>query len=417
MARGDAGGAGGWRQHAGVVPPDARALTAIVVLGFASGLPYTMVGDMLQTWAAKSGWEDGEVVLLGWLTLPFQLKVLWAPLIDRFAPPLLGRRRGWLALAQLAVALGLGLLATASPAEPRPWVALAALVACAAATFDLAANAYAIEAVSAARHGAAAGFQVWGWRAGFLACATAVPLLAAGPGWSAAFAAAAVVQALAALAVLFAPESADGQAPSSLRAAIIEPLRGLLARRGVVVMLLFVLLFSASDGMAKTFTGAFLAKQYSLEQLSLRGVGGLAGAGIGALLAGWCVARWGLAVCLWVGGILAALSNLLYVAVALAWLPGAGGLLIVVVLDNACGTLAAAAFVAFLMSRCNAGLAATQYALLATVGLATPHLWRLFASLPAQIGWSGTYLLSVAVALPGLLLIPRVMQREAEAAP
>jgi len=416
VARSDAGGAGGQRQHADVAT-DARALTAIVILGFASGLPYTMVGDMLQTWAAKSGWADGDVVLLGWLTLPFQLKVLWAPLIDRFAPPLLGRRRGWLVLAQLAAALGLGLLAATSPAEPRPWVVLATLVAFAAATFDLAANAYAIEAVPPARHGAAAGFQVWGWRAGFLACATAVPLLAAGPGWSTAFAAAAAVQALAALAVLFAPEPPLGLAPASLAAAISEPLRSLLARRGVVLLLLFVLLFSASDGMARTFTGAFLAKQYSLEQLSLRGVGGLAGAGLGALLAGWCVARWGLAACLWAGGILAALSNLLYVAVALGWLPGARGLLVVVVLDNACGTLAAAAFVAFLMSRCSAGLAATQYALLATVGLASPHLWRLFAGLPAQIGWSGTYLLSVAVALPGLLLIPLVMRREADPAP
>mgnify|MGYP003882495537 CR=1 FL=1 len=388
---------------------DARALAAIVVLGFASGLPYTMVGDMLQTWAAKSGWSDTDVVLLGWLTLPFQLKVLWAPLIDRYAPPLLGRRRGWLALAQLAAAGGLALLAGTAPAEPQPWLVLAALVACAAATFDLAANAYAIEAVAPGRHGAAAGLQVWGWRAGFLATATAVPLIAAGPGWPTAFAAAALVQALAAIAVLAAPEPPAAPAPPSLLAAAAGPLRELLARRDVVLLLLFVLLYSASDGMARTFTGAFLAKQYTLEQLSLRGAGGLAGAGLGAVAAGWLVARHGLAACLWTGGVLAALSNLLYVAVAVGWLPGAGGLLAVVVLDNACGTLAAAAFVAFLMSRCSAGAAATQYALLATIGLATPHLWRLAAGLPAGIGWTGTYLLSVAVALPGLLLIPRVV--------
>lgn len=386
----------------------ARTLGAIVVLGFASGLPYTMVGDMLTTWAAKSGWEDTDLVLLGWLTLPFQLKVLWAPFIDRFAPPLLGRRRGWLALAQLLAAAGLVALAGSSPAEPAPWIAIAALVAVAAATFDLAANAYAVEAVPRQHHSAAAGAQVWGWRAGFLACATAVPLLAAGHGWSAAFVAAALVQAVAALAILLAPEPPPAARPASLRAAVVEPLRGLFAHRGVWLLLLFVLLYGSSDGMAKTFTGAFLAKQYSLEQLSLRGAGGLVGAGIGALLGGWLALRWGLAPCLWLFGALAALSNLLYVGIAQGLLPGSGGLLTVVILDNACGTMAAAAFVAFLMSRCQVGMAATQYALLATIGLASPHLWRLVAGLPASIGWTQTYLLSVAVALPGLLLIPLV---------
>jgi PAT family beta-lactamase induction signal transducer AmpG len=388
------------------VTAPARLLGAIVVLGFASGLPYTMVGDMLTTWAGKAGWADTDLVLLGWLTLPFQLKVLWAPLIDRFAPPLLGRRRGWLAIAQLLAAGGLALLAGTSPVAPGPWIALAALVAVAAATFDLAANAYAIEAAPRAQHSAAAGAQVWGWRAGFLACATVVPLLADAHGWATAFLAAAAVQTCAALAILLAPEPPAAAAPASLRAAVLEPLRGLLAHRGVGILLLFVLLYGSSDGMAKTFTGAFLAKQYTLQELSLRGAGGLVGAGIGALLGGWLALRWGLTPCLWLFGALAALSNLLYVGIAQGLLPGPGGLLTVVLIDNACGTMAAAAFVAFLMSRCQAGMAATQYALLATIGLASPHIWRLFAGLPANIGWSQTYLLSVAVALPGLLLIP-----------
>lgn len=397
------------------MPSDIRALAAIVVLGFASGLPNTMVGDMLATWAAKTGWGDTDVVLLGWITLPFQLKVLWAPLVDRLVPPLLGRRRGWLALAQLGTALGLAGVALSGPQQPSTWIALAVAVATAGATFDLAANAFAIEAVAPARHGAAAGLQVWGWRAAYLACATGVPLVAAAQGWTTAFLMAAAVQAVAGVAVFIAPEPLVQQRPSSLREAVVAPVVQLLGRPGVALLLLFVLLYGLSDGMARTFTAAFLGKQYTLEQLSLRGIGGLAGAGVGALLAGWLCARWGLAVCLWVFGALAALSNLLYLGIAQGLLPGAQGLLLTVVVDNACGTMAASAFVAFLMSRCSLGLAATQYALLTTIGLASPHLWRLFAGLPERIGWSGTYLLSVVVALPGLALIPYVTRQNARA--
>ncbi len=392
------------------MPKDARALIAIVLLGFASGLPNTMVGDMLTTWVSKAGWARTDVVLVGWVTLPYLLKVLWAPLVDRLVPPLLGRRRGWLVLAQFVAACGLGVMALSSPAAPGPLLVAAALVAVAGATFDLAANAYAIEALPASELGAAAGCQVWGWRVAALSCATGVPLLAASHGWAAAFAAAAAAQMLVAIASLVGPEPPATHRPASLRAAVVEPLRAIWALPGVVALLAFVLLYRFSDGMASVFTGAFLAERYDLAQLSLRGLGGLVGAGIGALLAGLLVARWGVLPCLWLFGALQAASNLLYVAIDRGALSGSGDLLTAVVLDNACGTMAASAFVAFLMARCTRGLAATQYALLTAIGLASPHLARLFATLPDAIGWTPTYLISVAVVLPGLALIPLVSQ-------
>ncbi len=394
------------------MPPDARALAAIVLLGFASGLPNTMVGDMLTTWVSKSGWERRDVVLIGWVTLPYLLKVLWAPLVDRLVPPLLGRRRGWLVLAQIAAAIGLAVMALTSPDAPHPLVIAAVIVAVAGATFDLASNAYAIEAVATERLGAAAGFQVWGWRVAALACATGVPLLAASHGWSVAFGAAAATQLLVAIASLVGPEPAATHRPASLRAAVVEPLAAIWALPGIAVLLAFVLLYRFSDGMASVFTGAFLAERFDLAQLSLRGVGGLAGAGIGALLAGLLVARWGMVPCLWLFGILQAASNLLYVAIDRGQLIGTSGLLTAVVLDNACGTMAAAVFVAFLMAQCSRGLAATQYALLTAIGLASPHLARMFAKLPDQFGWSSTYLISVVVVLPGLALIPLVTRHK-----
>lgn len=395
--------------------PDARALFAIVLLGFASGLPNTMVGDMLTTWVSKAGWERTDVVLVGWVTLPYLLKVLWAPLVDRLVPPLLGRRRGWLVLAQLASASGLAAMALSSPSAPHPLVAAAVLVAVAGATFDLAANAYAIEAVPESRLGAAAGLQVWGWRVAALSCATGVPLLAANHGWAAAFGAAAVAQLLVAVASLAGPEPLQMHRPASLQAAVLEPLAAIWALPGVVALLWFVLLYRFSDGMASVFTGAFLAERFDLVQLSWRGIGGLAGAGIGALLAGVLVARWGVLPCLWMFGALQAVSNLLYVAIDRGLLAGTSGLLAAVVIDNACGTMAASAFVAFLMARCTRGLAATQYALLTAIGLASPHLARLFANLPERLGWTPTYLISVVVVLPGLALIPFVARHKSQA--
>jgi MFS transporter, PAT family, beta-lactamase induction signal transducer AmpG len=396
---------------------DARALTAIVLLGFASGLPNTMVGDMLTTWVSKAGWERTDVVLVGWVTLPYLLKVLWAPLVDRLVPPFLGRRRGWLVMAQLAAAIGLAVMAVASPAAPGPLLIAATIVAVAGATFDLAANAYAIEVVPESRLGAVAGLQVWGWRVAALSCATGVPLLAASHGWGAAFWAAAAAQLLVAIAALIGPEPAATHRPASLRAAVVEPLAAIWALPGVVALLAFVLLYRFSDGMASVFTGAFLAERFDLEQLALRGIGGLAGAGIGALLAGLLVARWGVVPCLWIFGVLQAGSNLLYVAIEHGLLHGSGGLLVAVVLDNACGTMAAASFVAFLMARCTRGLAATQYALLTAIGLASPHLARVFASLPSDLGWTTTYLISVAVVVPGLALIPLVSRPPASSLP
>jgi MFS transporter, PAT family, beta-lactamase induction signal transducer AmpG len=394
------------------VPTDARALTAIVLLGFASGLPNVMVDAQLATWLSKAGWDKTDVILAGWVTLPYSLKVLWAPLVDRLVPPLLGRRRGWLAMAQLAAAGGLAWMAYGDPGVPTPLIAAAVLVAVAGATQDLAANAYAIEGVSPAGLGAAAGLQTWGWRAGALGAATAVPLLAVSVGWGAAYLCAAAAMLVGAAGTLIAPEPPVGHRPISLGAAVIEPLKAIVVRDGWIWLLAFVLFYRFSDGMASVYTSAFLAERYDLTQLSWRGIGGLAGAGLGAVIAGLAVARFGIMPCLWVFGVLQAASNLVYVAIAHGHLQGTVGLLAAVVVDNACATAAAAAFVAFLMARCTHGMAATHYALLTAIGLASPHLARLFARLPEQIGWSATFLLTVVVVVPGLALIPLVARQK-----
>jgi PAT family beta-lactamase induction signal transducer AmpG len=409
VARRDAGEAGGVRQHAGVP----RALVAILLFGGISGLPNQLIDALLGTWLTKSGWSTQDVVRAGYVTLPYALKFLWAPLVDRYVPPLFGRRRGWLVLAQTAVAIAcLGMAAT-GPEAGRWLLVCAACAALASASIDLVVNGYACEAVPSDRLPAAAGLQVWGWRAASLCAATVVPLAVPVWGWSAAYAAGALALGLGLIAVLLAPEPTHVQAPTSLRQAVMVPLLGFHGRFGLGgfgLLLAFVVSYRLADGVAGLFITPFLANRYPVEVLSWRGVSGLVGAGIGVALAGWLATRWRPATGLWVFGLAQALSNLAYLALGQGWLSGTGGLIIAVVIDNACAAAAAAAFVGFLMRLCTSSCAATQYALLTAVAVLVPHALRELGGMSATVGWTWTWIITVLLGLPGLLLIPLVMK-------
>lgn len=386
----------------------ARVLPAVLLLGIASGLPNPLVGDLLATWLTKAGWTPGAVIAAGWVTLPYALKFLWAPVVDRWVPPLLGRRRGWLALTQLAVAAGLLAMAGGDPAAPTALMVLATVVAVASATQDLVVNAYTIEALPASRLAAGAGLSVWGYRLVVLALATAVPLIAARWGWGAAYAFGGALMACGAVGTWMAPEPTTVAVPTTWRESLLVPWRGFvvdLGLGGVVLLLAFVLLYRLPDGMAGLYVAPFLATQYDLNQLALKGIGGLVGAGIGVALASWLIPRIGLYRCLWWFALAQAFSNVAYVAIAHGLLPGGRGLLTAVVIDNACGALAATAFVTLLMGYCRSACAATQYALLTAIGVTGPHLLRLFKNLPDTFGWSTTFLITIIAVLPGLALL------------
>jgi PAT family beta-lactamase induction signal transducer AmpG len=391
----------------------ARLWPALVLLGFSSGLPQPLVDATLSTWLARAGVETADIVRLGYVTLPFALKFLWAPLVDRLVPPFLGRRRGWLLGCQLALVVGVAALARVG-VDPESGLAslawLAGLVALAGATQDLVVNGYTCDAVPPGRLAAGAGLAVWGYRAAWLVSGGLALVAADRLGWSAAYLMMAGLLALGVVGTLLAPPPRRSAAPASLRAAVLVPLcewRTRLGARGLGLLLVFVLLYRLPDGIANLLAIPFLASLYDLTELGLwRGAIGLAGAGAGVALAAWSAPRLGTLRALFLFGLVQALSNLGYVGLDRGWWSGTGGLVGVLFVENLCGGLAAAAFVAFLMGFCTSASAATQYALLTAVTLVGPHLFReAITAVMERSGWSGFFLWTTAAAAPGLALL------------
>ena len=399
----------------------ARVWPALVVLGFTSGLPQPLVDSTLLAWLKTAGLTPGELLDAGYVTLPYTLKVLWAPLVDRYTPPWLGRRRGWILACQLAVALGIALLAGISPERTLgPFLAAATLVALAGATQDLVVNGYTCDALPSQRLAGGAGLLVWGYRGAWLVSGGLLLVLADQRGWRTAYLAMLVLFALGLVGTALAPEPARAARPSSLGAALVEPLVAWRAEHGaraLVLLLVFALLYRLPDGIANTLAVPFLGDHYDLTRLGLaRGAIGLAGAALGAVLAAWAMPRLGVRRALLLFGLLQAASNLGYVALELGWIGGLSGLVGLLLFENLCGALAATAFVAYLMGFCTSASSATQYALLTTITLLGPHLLREpLKGLQEVWGWNGFFLFSCLAILPVLLFaralpVPRAPQ-------
>lgn len=392
----------------------ARVWPALLLFGFSSGLPQPLVDGTLSTWLSKAGYSTAELLRIGYVTLPFSLKVLWAPLVDRYVPPLLGRRRGWILASQLALMVGLFALSRLDPRADFALLALVAtIVAFAGATQDLVVQGYTCDALPDERLAAGAGLSVWGYRCAWLISGGLVLSVAGDErfGWSGAYAAMALLLGLGVLGTLLAPEPVRVAPPATLRATLVEPLvewRRSLGARGAVFLILFALLYRLPDMVANLLAPPFLASLYDLSALGYtRGVIGLAGAAVGVALAGWAMPRLGTLRTLFVFGLAQAFSNLGYVGLVDGrWWSGTSGLVGVLFVENVCGALAATAFVAYLMSFCRSASAATQYALLTTVTLLGPHLLRgPIAEVSERLGWSGFFALTTALVLPALVLL------------
>ncbi|NOT30436.1 MAG: MFS transporter [Planctomycetes bacterium] len=387
----------------------ARLWPALLLFGLSSGLPQPLVDGTFSTWLSKAGYSTSELLNIGYVTLPFSLKFLWAPLVDRFVPTFLGRRRGWILACQLALIAGLGAMARLDPrANFVVLLAAAALVSFAGATQDLVVNGYTCDALPREKLAAGAGLTVWGYRAAWLLSGGLVLSVAGDErfGWSGAYGAMALLLGLGVLGTFLAPEPTRVTPPATLRATLVVPLaewRRTLGLRGLVLLVLFALLYRLPDMVANLLAVPFLAELYDLSALGLyRGVIGLAGAAVGVGLAGWAMPRLGTLRALFLFGLAQAFSNLGYVGLVDGrWWSGTSGLVGVLFVENVCGALAATAFVAYLMSFCRSGSAATQYALLTTVTLLGPHLLRgPIAEVSERLGWSGFFLLTTALVLP-----------------
>jgi MFS transporter, PAT family, beta-lactamase induction signal transducer AmpG len=397
-----------------VVPPTFKAvlaspkMLAIMVLGAASGFPNQITESALQAWLKDAGASNTTIGLMSYVALPYLLKFLWAPLLDRFSPPLLGRRRGWMLLMQLALSLAIALLALQDPATSLSAVALCALaVTFCSATQDVAFDAYRTDVSAPSERGLAAAATNLGYRtAAWVASALAL-IVADHFGWRPALLLLAALMLLFCIATLAAPSSHNTYQPRSLTESVLTPLNELTGTRTALALLAVVLVFKVGDAFAnKLFTPFMMDVGFSKTEIAVI-VKALFTAStlVGSVLGGVLMVRLGLLRSMLIFGVLQAASNLLYCALAVAGKSYAI-MATAVVIEHIAGAMGGIALVALIMAMCDARYSAFQYALLSALALAPRYVLGYPAGWVAdQGGWYLYYVASFALAFPGLALV------------
>jgi PAT family beta-lactamase induction signal transducer AmpG len=392
---------------------NARMLVAFL-MGFASGLPLLLTISVLQAWMTDEGVDLGVIGLMALVGLPYTLKFLWAPLLDRYVPPFLGRRRGWLAVIQVLLMAAVAALGLTDPSA-SPWlVALAAFfVTFFSASQDIVLDAYRREDLSDEQLGLGSSLFVNGYRLGMLLASGGGLILADHIPFSQVYFIMAGCLGVGLVTTLAArePEASLGT-PQSLKEAVVEPFVEYFSRSGVwwgVMVLAFILLYKIGDSMAAAMTTPFYL-EIGFSKTEIGAVVKLFGfwATIaGGLAGGVIMLRLGINKSLWIFGFLQAISTAGFAALAVAG-PVVAGLAAVVAFENLSGGMGTAAYVAFMAVLTNKRFTATQYALLSSL-MGVP---RVMASAPTgflaeALGWQGFFIFCTLVAAPGMFLLTK----------
>lgn len=390
--------------------PQAR-IAAVALLGFASGLPLALSDGTLQAWLTVAGVDVERIGAFSLVGLPYALKFLWAPLLDRYQPGWPGRRRDWMLLTQLALAALLFLVGTLDLASGAlPLLALTALaLATLSATQDIAIDAYRTEVLRERERGLGAAWGVTGYRLGMLLSGAGALLLADSLGFARVYQLMAGALLLGAFTSLVAPRvPVDCAPPRDLAEAVTAPLAEFFRRDAALPLLLLVFLYKLGDAFAGRLTTTFLLGPlgFSLTDVGTINKGlGLVAAVAGALFGARLMQRLGLYRALMLFAALQALTNLGFALLAQS-AKSYPLMAAVVGLENLAGGMGTAAYLALLMSICARRYTATQFALLSAVA----SLGRVFAGPPAgwmvaHVGWAPFFLATFVLALPALLML------------
>jgi len=386
-----------------------RRMLVSGLMGFSCGLPLLLTITVLQAWMQEEGVDLTVIGLMSLVGLPYTLKFVWSPLVDRFTLPFLGRRRGWLLVAQLALMGAIVNLGLSNPAE-SPWmVALAALlVTFFSASQDIVVDAYRREDLPDEELGLGSSLYVNGYRVGMLLASGGGLIMADQVSFSVVYLVMAACLLVGVITTLFAPEPKTPQGtPQSMREALIEPFVDYLKRSGALWMLAFVLLYKVGDSMAAAMTTPFyLDIGFTKTEIgTVVKLFGFWATIVGAFSGGVIMLRLGINRSLWIFGALQAVSTagfalLAHIGYSLT------GLAAVVAFENISSGMGTSAFIAFMASLTNKRFTATQYALLTSL-MGVP---RVMASAPTgflakSLGWFEFFLICTFLAVPGLLLL------------
>jgi PAT family beta-lactamase induction signal transducer AmpG len=392
-------------------------MAALIFLGFASGLPFNLIGNgkAFQAWMTASGVDLTKIGLFSMIGLPYSLKFLWAPVLDRYVPPILGRRRGWLLITQVLLLIAIALMSLHDPKTGLQALAFnAILIAILSASQDIAGDAYRTDVLTDREMGAGAAIWVLGYRIALLLTGSLSFILAERLSWGTVYAILSGLMIVGIIATFLAPEPAVKEAPPrSLGEAVAMPFRDFFSRAGFgfgILVLIFIVLYKYSDALAGSMTTPFLLKTgfTQTEVGVVFGGAGLIATILGSLAAGATIARLGINKSLWLFAVFQALSNLTYYGLALA---GRNHTYMVaaIVIENFGVGLVASALVAYIMSMCNRRFSATQFALLSSLVAASRDvLVAPGGKIAESMGWPTFFLITVVAGLPCIALLPFV---------
>ena len=384
-------------------------MVVALLMGFACGLPLLLTISLLQAWMKEEGVDLTVIGLMALVGLPYTLKFLWAPFLDRFTLPFFGRRRGWLLVAQLFLMFCIVGLGLTDPGN-NPWmVAFAAfLVTFFSASQDIVVDAYRREDLPDEELGLGSSLYVNGYRVGMLLASGGGLILADHMSYSMVYVIMAACMLPGVITTVLAPEpDASVGTPKSLKEAAIGPMVEYFSRSGAIWILAFILLYKIGDTMASAMTMPFyLDIGFSKTEVgAVVKIFGFWATIAGSLIGGVLMLRMGINRSLWIFGFLQALSTagfaiLAKIGYSVSLLSG------VIAFENLSAGMGTAAYVAFMASITNKKFTATQYALLTSL-MGVP---RVMASAPTgflakNIGWEGFFIFCTLIAIPGMLLL------------
>lgn len=387
-----------------------RRVAVVCLLGFSSGLPLALTTGTLQAWMTVSGVDLTTIGIMTLVGIPYTWKFLWAPFMDRYVPPFLGRRRGWIVGTQILLGIGIAVMGSLDPAT-MPWAlaALALMVAFISASQDVVFDAYRADVLRPEERGIGAAVSVLGYRLAMLVSGAMALILSDQIGWQNTYWLMALFMIAAIGATLFGPEpEVVVTPPKTLTDAVVEPLKEFFARHGAWGLLILIILYKLGDAFAGSLTTAFLIRGVDFTATEVGAINkgmGLAATLVGVVFGGVLMTKWGLFKSLLAFGILQAISNLTFM-----WLASIGKdysvMILAVGFENLAGGMGTAAFVALLMAMCDKRFTASQFALLsALAAVGRVYVGPASGYMVESIGWVTFFGFTFLVALPGLFLL------------
>ena len=389
-----------------------RRMLICVFTGLTSGMPLYVLFQLVPAWLRDEGVSLTEIGLFALVGIPYTWKFMWAPLMDRWVPPFLGRRRGWMLICQIGLIFSIGVLGMFQPADSTWLIAwLAVAVAFFSASQDVAVDAYRREILPDKELGLGSAIHVQAYRISSLVPGSLSLILADFLPWSTVFWITSVFMGIGVMMSLLVSEP-ESELPrdTGLRQAVIAPFAEYLTRRGwsgLLLVLGFMFLYKVGDNMATALaTPFYLDMGFSKTQIGLVAKhAALWPAIIGGLLGGVVMIRLGINRSLWLFGVVQVVSILGFAILANAG-PVLWVLAAVISFEYLGVGMGTAAFTAFIARETSRTYAATQFALFTALAA----LPRTFANastglIVEYIGWVDFFLLCAILAIPGMVLL------------